>query len=743
MEKNMLSLFSASQNIWKVLLALGFSIGVLALVCMKFVQQTSNLASVWLPTALLITVLFHYRYRDWIPLFCAAALGLAAAQTLAGAPFLSYWPYILNNFIEAGICVLLLRKLLPAQDPLSGPTNWIKFLAVAVIFSPLLSSAISTLLIMHSHSARELKQHFATWYISEAVGVLSLAQFGLIYQRGYWQQLGHSRRLYKLLLTLVLTLLSGFLALKWLPYPFAFIILPLLWTAARLPRVEAFFIFLCMTLMITLLQSTGSISVKLHFTPFPESLLFTPLILILLPANAMAMAMHALRVEKSYITQSESRFRNAMEYSAIGMALVSPLGKWLQVNKSLCNLLGYEANDFKTLTVQEIVDPEDLSKDQSLLQQLLDGEIQSYQIEKRYLCRNGERVWALLAMSLVRDDNQNPLYFISQIKDISELKRTEITNKRLSEALHEEKERLYITLNAINEAVISTDRHMNITFMNPVAEKMTGWAEPQAQGKLVSSIVHISVGRDGPRVDNLMQFEINKNLPLSVDQSLILHGHHTGQFDVQVAVSQLRTLKDDPIGIVLVIQNVSKSRELMRQLSYTASHDLLTGLSNRGSFEESLKSALQLTADKHQHHSLAFIDLDYFKAINDTAGHAAGDELLRQLSYLMQDQIRNSDKLARLGGDEFALILFNCPQEQGLQVIRQLVRKINEFQFTWNNQLYRIGASAGITRIVDTSVNGSEYMAQADVACYTAKNSGRGQVFNYEAQQKRLSPRPI
>lgn len=738
----MLYRFPTSSVTWKVSLALGISICLLALACLKIIQQSSSLAAVWLPTSLLIAVLFHYSYRDWLPLLCAAALGIIAANTLVGTPFLHYFPYIINNLIEASVCALLLRKLLPAQDPLTGLANWVKFLLVAVVFSPLLSSVLMTLFIVHSHSPQELQQRFATWYISEAVAILSLTPLGLIYQHGYLRQLGHSRRLYEMLLTLTLTLLAGFMALKWLPYPFAFITIPLLWSAIRLPRIEAFFIFLCMTLMIALLQTTGTISVIPKVNSLPDGLLFTPLLLILLPADAMAMAMHALRMEKSYITQSENRFRNAMEYSAIGMALVSPQGKWLQVNKALCNLLGYEASYLKTLTFQEITHPEDLSKDLALLQQLLDGEIQNYQMEKRYLCRSGEMVWALLAVSLVRDDQQNPVYFIAQIEDINELKQTEVTNKRLSEALHEEKELLHITLNAINEAVISTDRNMNITFMNPVAEKMTGWTELRAQGKPVSSVVHISIGPNGPLIGNLTQFDINENLHSSVDQSLILHGYHTGQFDVQLAVSPLRTLKDELIGIVLVLQDVSKSRELVRQLSYNASHDLLTGLANRGNFEKSLKSALKLTAEKQQHHTLAFIDLDHFKAINDTSGHAAGDELLRQLSQLMQEQIRSTDKLARLGGDEFALVLFNCPQEQGLQVIQQLVSKINEFQFMWNNQIYRIGASAGVTRIVDASVSGSEYMAQADIACYTAKNRGRGQVYNYEAKQKRLLSSP-
>jgi len=252
----------------------------------------------------------------------------------------------------------------------------------------------------------------------------------------------------------------------------------------------------------------------------------------------------------------------------------------------------------------------------------------------------------------------------------------------------------------------------------------------------VNRIVLISKGQDGPLIDNLLHFDINENLHSSVERSLVLHGHHTGLFDVQLAVSPLRTLKDEPIGIVLVLQDVSRSRELMRRLSYSASHDLLTGLANRGSFESSMRKALNLIATAHQSHCLAFIDLDRFKTINDTSGHAAGDELLRQISTLMQEHIRSSDRLARLGGDEFALILFDCPVEQGLSILLKLIGEINQFEFIWEDKIYRIGASAGLTKMNDPNVSGSEYMAQADKACYTAKNNGRGRVFRYEPEQK-------
>jgi len=736
-EKSKQPPITISRANWTSHVLLGISVCLLALACMSVIQKSSSLAGLWLPTALMIPVLFRHRYRDWLPLLCASALGIAAAHTVLGTPFLRYLPYLLNNLFEAAFCAALLRRLLPEQDPLTGLGYWVRFLMVAVIFCPLVSSLIMMLFILHIQSPVELQSRFATWFMSEAVAILALTPLGLVYQRGYFRKNLTSGRFFGLLLTLIITLAAGFLALKWLPYTFAFITIPLLWCAIRLPRIEAFIIFLCMTLMIALLHTSGIVSVQPHtVVQIPQGLIFLPLLLILTPANAMAMAMHALRAEKSHITQSENRFRNAMEYSAIGMALVSPQGRLLQVNKSLCNLLGYEAEYLTTLTFQEITYQEDLGKDLAMLEQLLNDEIQTYTMEKRYLCRNGEVIWALLAVSLVRDEEHNPLYFISQIEDINELKHTEMTNKRLSEALHEEKELMHITLNSINEAVISTDRNMNITFMNPVAEKMTGWTEEQAQGQPVNRIVLISKGQDGPLIDNLLHFDINENLHSSVERSLVLHGHHTGLFDVQLAVSPLRTLKDEPIGIVLVLQDVSRSRELMRRLSYSASHDLLTGLSNRGSFESSLKKALNLIATARQSHCLAFIDLDHFKAINDTAGHAAGDELLRQISTLMQEHMRNSDRLARLGGDEFALILFDCPVEQGLNTLSKLVSEINQFEFIWEDKIYRIGASAGLTKMNDPTVSGSEYMAQADKACYTAKNNGRGRVFRYEPQQK-------
>lgn len=159
------------------------------------------------------------------------------------------------------------------------------------------------------------------------------------------------------------------------------------------------------------------------------------MLLILIPAHAMAVVMHAFRVEKQHIVESESRFRSALEYSAIGMALVSPQGKWLQVNQALCALLGYTPEALHKLTFQEITHPDDLTADLSQLHDLLDGHISSYTMEKRYIRSDGQTVWALLAVSLVRDAEGLPLYFISQVEDISDLKRSQAENNRLVERI--------------------------------------------------------------------------------------------------------------------------------------------------------------------------------------------------------------------------------------------------------------------------------------------------------------------
>jgi PAS domain S-box-containing protein len=194
-------------------------------------------------------------------------------------------------------------------------------------------------------------------------------------------------------------------------------------------------VFLVTVMMVSLMIATNPIPLVTQNASAMLNAPWLPFLMMLLPANVMTMVMYAFRAERKHITESEERFRNAMEYSAIGMALVGTDGQWLQANKALCQFLGYSQSELHSLTFQQVTWPEDLNADVDQMNQLIRGEINSYSMEKRYYTRNGEVVWALLAVSLVRHADGTPLYFIAQIEDINDLKQTEWVNKRLMERI--------------------------------------------------------------------------------------------------------------------------------------------------------------------------------------------------------------------------------------------------------------------------------------------------------------------
>lgn len=208
---------------------------------------------------------------------------------------------------------------------------------------------------------------------------------------------------------------------------------------------------------------------------------------------------------------------------------------------------------------------------------------------------------------------------------------------------------------------------------------------------------------------------------LAIEQDVVLHCRSGGSYDVHYSITPLSTLDGSNIGSVLVIQDVTESRKMLRQLSYSASHDALTHLANRASFEKQLRILLQTVNSTHQRHATVFIDLDRFKAVNDSAGHAAGDALLRELASLMLSMLRSSDVLARLGGDEFGLLLPDCNVESARFIATRIISAVNDYHFIWEGRVHRVGASAGITLIDDNNHQAAEVMSQADIACYASK----------------------
>ncbi len=193
-----------------------------------------------------------------------------------------------------------------------------------------------------------------------------------------------------------------------------------------------------------------------------------------------------------------------------------------------------------------------------------------------------------------------------------------------------------------------------------------------------------------------------------------------------------------------------ENRELLRsitsanaELSFQASHDPLTGLNNRREFEHRLEQALDNAQREHRQHVCIYMDLDQFKIVNDTCGHAAGDQLLRELAVTLEPKLRSSDILARLGGDEFGILLDGCSLNKGMEIAHTFQQTVEAFQFFWEGKRFQVNASIGVVCIDQGSAGADTILSDADMACYAAKDLGRGRVHLYEKSDKELAKRRI
>ncbi len=272
-------------------------------------------------------------------------------------------------------------------------------------------------------------------------------------------------------------------------------------------------------------------------------------------------------------------------------------------------------------------------------------------------------------------------------------------------------------LRAISDGVITIDLLGTISFLNPVASHMIGCREKEALGRPVNDILML-YDDQGRRIDVLA--------PTGTISSLRRRDRHV--VFVQGAVTPLVEDDEETIGSVVTFRNVTAARRRTDELKYHATHDSLTGLHNRRAFESQLQRAIASARQLQACHCLICIDLDRFKAVNDRAGHVAGDEMLRQLSALLREQLREHDTLARLGGDEFAVLLEHCRPGQATVVAEKIRSGLEGFRFQWQGQEFTIGASIGQVNFHDDAATGVELLNIADEMCYLAKHRGRNQV---------------
>lgn len=296
----------------------------------------------------------------------------------------------------------------------------------------------------------------------------------------------------------------------------------------------------------------------------------------------------------------------------------------------------------------------------------------------------------------------------------------------LKKALAEEQDRSLVTLASISDGVLLTDLHGHITFMNKEAQRLTGhvFQEIASMSAIEIAILVDESSNEILPMHPVTQCRMQKS-PVSSSLPVLLCASDFRQIPVEYTVSPILRHQTELVGVVMILRDVSAAREAAHKMAWQVTHDALTDLWSRNEFERRLDMLIRAPRPHETPHCLLYLDLDQFKVVNDTCGHAAGDEMLRQITYLMHQEIRQTDIFARLGGDEFGILLVDCPLEAATQIADKLRSTVRDFRFVWKNRLFETGASIGLVMLDEHLENASNALSQADMACYTAKDKGR------------------
>ena len=403
----------------------------------------------------------------------------------------------------------------------------------------------------------------------------------------------------------------------------------------------------------------------------------------------------------------------------------------LLANESAANLIGLKPDQLEGRDVADLVKPAYRALFRKTMTDRLAGESAPRRLEIQLIDGAERGLWVEAQSSLIEYRGNNAILTIA--RDVSYRKSLEVSLSR-------SKRQAQYTLESISEGVITTDNQGRIDYMNRAAESMTGANRDNASGHKLGEIFSLIDDADrrplGDPVERCLSMRRRVNMGR---RALLVSGDGEHEHSVEITASPVRGPANSISGTVVVFHDVSEIRGLTRQMSYQATHDALTGLINRREFERRLQEALDSAHAEEGVHIIFYMDLDRFKAVNDSCGHLAGDNMLREVAALIKDQVRDSDFVGRLGGDEFGTLLIGCPIDKARQIATDICNAVADYRFVWQDKIFNIGISIGLVEITHASAALQDIMSAADSACYVAKQRGRGQVHVYSARDEAIA----
>jgi len=405
--------------------------------------------------------------------------------------------------------------------------------------------------------------------------------------------------------------------------------------------------------------------------------------------------------------------------------------KILLANESAASLIGLDSAQLVGREVADLVKPAYRALFRNTMAKRLAGENVPRRLEIQLINGNEAGLWVEAQSSNIEFHGHPAVLTVA--RDVSHRKSLEVSLSR-------SKRQAQYTLESIAEGVITTDNDGRVDYMNQSAESLIGTNRDDAAGHRIGELFTLVDDADrrplGDPVERCLAMRRRVNMGR---RAVMVSTDGEQEHSIEITASPIRGPGSSISGTVVVFHDVGELRGLTRKMSYQATHDPLTGLINRREFERRLDEAMDSAHSEEATHMMFYMDLDRFKAVNDSCGHLAGDNMLREVANLIKEQVRDSDFVGRLGGDEFGALLIGCPIEKARQLASDVCNAVADYRFVWKDKIFNIGISIGLVEISHVSGSLQDVMSAADSACYVAKQQGKGKVHVYSARDEAIA----